>query len=169
MPKASGNLFLGIDPGKEGALVCLSKEGVLAANPMPETDRDIWEWFCNVKHVADKWSRGRIVAAIERVHSMPNQSAQSGFTFGRGYGSLEMALTAASIPYEDVPPKTWMKGLSIPLRKKTESKGQWKGRLRAKAQQLFPELSLWKEPRTKCKQLAIADALLIAEFCRCNF
>ncbi len=58
-----------------------------------------------------------------------------------------------------------MKALGIPSGK-GETKGQKKEKLRAKAQQLFPELPIWKTPKTKGIQLAIADALLIAHYCR---
>jgi hypothetical protein len=79
------------------------------------------------------------------------------FNFGANYGALRMALTAAGIPFEEVVPGVWQRGLNIPPRKKTEGKTAWKNRLKAKAQQLFPSVKI---------TLATADALLIAEFCR---
>ncbi len=151
--------FLGIDPGKFGGLVCLSRSRIITCTPMPETTRDLCSWFQVVCLNPETTT-----AVIERVRSRPCQSSQSGFTSGRGYGRLEAFLTVLDIRTEDVTPQTWMRALSIPPKKKTESKSQWKERLRAKAQQLFPTLDLWEQ--TKGKQLAVADALLIAEFCR---
>ena len=68
-----------------------------------------------------------------------------------------MALTAAGIPFEEVTPVVWQRGLGIPVRKKDESRSQFKGRLKAKAQQLFPQVKV---------TLKTADALLISEYCR---
>lgn len=162
MPKFTpGNpLFIGVDPGKQGGLVCLGNKIIRSATPMPSSERDVWDWF---SHISRHHSP---IAVIERVHAMPKQGVSSTFKFGWGYGGLRMALTAAGIPFEDEPPQTWIRALSIPPKKKTENNSQWKERLRAKAQQLFPTLPLWKEPNSKGKQLAVADALLIAEFCR---
>lgn len=162
MPKAppKSPLFIGVDPGKTGGLVCLSLTGIVSVIQMPLSERDVWNWFFEFAYCPLDF------AVIERVHSMPDQGVSSTFKFGCSYGGLRMALIAAGIPFEDVTPQTWMRALSIPPKKKTESKSQWKERLRAKAQQLFPSLSLWKEPRSRGKQLAVADALLIAEFCR---
>jgi crossover junction endodeoxyribonuclease RuvC len=155
-------VFIGVDPGQQGGLVAICK-GVVGYAPMPETDRDVWEWF-------DEWTAAGLMsvarAVIEKVHSMPKQGIASAFTFGAGYGALRMALTAARIPFEEVTPQAWQKALAIPKCAKTESKPQFKMRLRAKAQQLFPTLPIWSEPKSKGRQLAIADALLIAEFCR---
>lgn len=171
MPKtpSSRPYFIGIDPGKQGGLVCL-RDKIHSITPMPSSERDVWDWFSMVTY-----SCSSAVAVIERVHARPRQGVSSMFKFGCGYGGLRMALIAAGIPFEDVTPQTWLRDLSISPRKKTktvlgvkpkESDRQWKEQLRAKAQQLFPRLSLWKEPKSKGKQLAVADALLIAEFCR---
>lgn len=153
--------WIGIDPGLHGGLVALFSSGKILATAMPSTDREIWVWFNDL-------SDSSIVelACLERVHSMPNQSAQSGFTFGCGFGKIVMALCASSIPYETVTPQSWMKSLGIPSKKKTESKSQWKNRLLKMAQELFPKLPLWDKPKSKGEQLAIADALLIAYACR---
>ena len=68
-----------------------------------------------------------------------------------------MALIAAGIPFEEVIPRTWQKGVGITPRGKGETKTRFKNRLKAKASQLFPKVNV---------TLATADALLIAEFCR---
>ena len=79
------------------------------------------------------------------------------FKFGMSYGGLRMALVAAGIPFTAVTPQKWQKALGIPHRERTESKTQWKQRLKRKAEQLFPNHKL---------TLAISDALLIAHYCR---
>jgi len=143
--------YIGIDPGKTGGLVILPERGdKRIVTRMPVTERDIWNWFADIP-------RAFSYAIIEKVHSQPGNAARAMFTFGWGYGGLRMALTARGIPFEEVLPSVWLRGLDIPKQKKTESRTQFKNRLKAKAQQLFPTVEV---------TLATADALLIAEYCR---
>lgn len=151
--------YVGVDPGQSGGLVIIhdGSYGISStpmthaeAMPMPATERDIWDWF-------EGLDPQQTVAVIEKVHSMPKQGVASTFKFGMGYGGLRMALIAAGIPFEDVTPRVWQKALSILSRKVTETKTQFKNRLKAKAQQLFPSIKV---------TLKTADALLIAEYCK---
>jgi len=75
---------------------------------------------------------------------------KSSFTFGNGFGHLEMALTAAGIPFERVRPQVWQKAMSCMT-------GGDKNVSKRKAQELFPHI--------KCTH-STSDALLIAEFGR---
>ncbi len=156
--KRVGKVYLGIDPGKQGGLALITQSGiVLDSIPMPLTELDLWSWISKKKGVTK--------CVIEKVHAMPNQGVTSMFTFGEGFGRLKMAATAASIPFELVPPRTWQKGLGIKARDtKKESKPQFKERLRTKAQQLFPKLEVWNG--TLGLQRSVCDALLIAEYAR---
>lgn len=159
MPELEFCSYIGIDPGKAGGLACLSR-GAVWTKPMPETDRDLWDWFPTTLRAGEKYR-----AVVERVHSSPQMGVASAFTFGRGYGAILMALTAAGIPFEEVLPKAWMRGMGV-TRKAGWETARWKQRLRAKAQQLYPDLPLWREPRSVGRQLAVADALLIATYCK---
>lgn len=153
MPKRNKPMyeaFIGIDPGQSGGLALLWGEHS-NLTPIPATEADVWMWF------QDMLWRGGCIAVVERVHAFPKQGVSSTFKFGVGYGGLRMALTAAGIPFEDVAPHQWQKALGIPKRKRNETARQWKNRLKAKAQQLFPQENI---------TLATADALLIAEYCR---
>jgi len=152
-----GWCFMGIDPGKSGGVSIISNTEVWTY-VAPSTEKDMWD-------IIEGWDSSA-VAIIEHVTSSPQMGVVSAFTFGMGYGALRMALTASGIPYEPIRPQVWQKALGITPRKKTESKPDFKNRLRAKAQQLFPNLPIWKEPKSKGRQLAICDSLLIAEFCR---
>ena len=154
-PKTSSpSVCIGIDPGKQGGLVCIDGE-VITAISMPTTERDIWEWFSARKNKVKMAYIEQVGGYIEGVSPGPAM-----FNFGWGYGGLRMALTAADIPFETVLPRTWQKGLHIPPRKKKgrkyiETKTQWKNRLKAIAQRLFPKLHL---------TLDTSDALLIAVY-----
>jgi hypothetical protein len=72
---------------------------------------------------------------------------KSAFTFGEGYGRLQMALTALGIPYERIRPAMWQKAMGC------LTKGD-KNVSKSRAQELFPSIKVTH---------AIADALLIAE------
>jgi Holliday junction resolvasome RuvABC endonuclease subunit len=152
--RASSTVYLGIDPGVSGGLAILSSDGTVQVTHMSHTDKDLWEWFARW---APKHPQVSLFAVIEKVASSPQMGVVSAFTFGMGRGKLLMALTAAAIPFEEVTPQSWQKGLGIPKRGKTESKGQFKNRLKQKASQLFPDVSI---------TLATCDALLLAEYVR---
>lgn len=176
------NCFIGIDPGQSGGLVYILS-GWTQARPMPDTDLGISAFFSAVTIHAESENCSRF-AVIEKVTSSPQMGVASAFTFGCGYGKLLMALTQELIQFEEVRPQVWQKALGIPPRKPHDKKkrvknrkgkwvikkyggetdDQWKCRLRRKAQQLFPQLTVWHEP--KYKQLAVADALLIATYCQ---
>jgi len=148
-------MLIGIDPGKSGGIAVLYDSGKIIAEPMPGTLRDIWCAFNEERAV---YGDGEpCFAVIERVHAMPKQGVASTFAFGRGVGHLEMALTAADVPYESVSPRVWQKGLGIQPKPKAWGKTQWKNHLREHAQRLYPEQRI---------TLATADALLLLEYAR---
>lgn len=162
-------IYIGIDPGQNGGLasmlVCETSIDV-GSIPMPSSERDVWQWFRDFQFLWGKSQSVSMTACIEKVHSMPEQGVASSFKFGMGYGFLLGCLTAAGIPFETVTPQLWQKSLSIPPRKKTETQPQFKNRLREHAQRLYPSLEIWSEPRSKGRQLAISDALLICHYCK---
>lgn len=148
------NLFMGCDPGASGAFAILDADGAIVdVTVMPETAKDISEY------VAEFAARLQI-AVLESVHAMPKQGVSSAFKFGRGFGRLEMALIAHGIRFEYATPGKWqqplgcvVKGRSGPAEQKTAKKNHNKSR----AQELFPNQKITH---------AIADSLLIAEYCR---
>lgn len=145
-------IFIGVDPGVSGGLAELGKRGANGIK-MPGTEKDVWEWVQPFMTAPLP-----VFAVIERVGGYVGeaQPGSAAFKFGASYGGLRMALVAAGIPFEEVTPQKWQKEYQL-ARGKGESKTSWKNRLKAKAQQLFPDLVV---------TLATADALLIAEYAR---
>lgn len=147
------SVFIGIDPGESGGIAVIGSSGdVISCVSMPETERDIYE------HLGE--TDPNSFAVIEKVGGFIAGNPAPGsamFKFGRSYGGLRMALVACCIPFEEHTPQAWQKALGITPRNKDESKSQFKTRLKARAQQLFPGAKI---------TLATADAVLIAEFCR---
>ena len=138
--------FIGIDPGTSGGAALLDAAGqyIDAFKFKDMTDHDIAEAF-------REWAGfGDIQCIIEKVHSMPKQGVKSTFTFGRNFGFLVGCLTALKIPFDFVTPNKWQTALQC------QTKGD-KNVTKAKAQRLFPTLKITH---------ALADALLIAVYCR---
>lgn len=151
-----GKFVLGVDPGKLGGFAVLDMEGnVIDIHKMPETPQDILEYlrrFCRTELFGNDY-----VCYMERVGTgMPGQSSKATATFARHNGHLEMALLALGIKTNEVTPAKWMKYYQLG-KSSDYSKTEWKNRLKGKAQQLFPNENV---------TLAIADALLIAEYGR---
>lgn len=137
--------YLGVDPGKSGAISIISPDAVLSYK-LDNTETDVWNWLNENVDLLHS------VATIENVHSMPQQSSQSGFTFGKNFGFLIGILTASSIPYKFVTPQKWQKGMQCLT-------GGDKNVSKAAAQRLWPRVKMTH---------AIADSMLIAEYGRTN-
>lgn len=149
-------ITLGIDPGKSGGIAWIGESGP-CVEKMPDTLQDLWGLIEDIYHSDDLPDMLRIKrgappcrAYVEQVASSPQMGVKSAFTFGNGFGHLEMALTAAGIPFERVRPQVWQKALGC------MSKGD-KNVTKRRAQELFPQLKVTH---------ATADALLIAEYGR---
>jgi Holliday junction resolvasome RuvABC endonuclease subunit len=138
---------IGIDPGKNGAIAWI-QDGKPCVEKMPETLRDLWEVFTSILGGMDYPES--VFAYLEQVHSSPQMGVKSAFTFGQGMGHLEMALTAAGIPFARVRPQAWQKAMGCLT-------GGDKNTTKRRAQELFPSLQITH---------AVADALLIAEYGR---
>jgi crossover junction endodeoxyribonuclease RuvC len=137
--------FIGIDPGVGGGIAVVGKKGnVVSAVKMPETERDVLDV------IRGYGSNAETIGILEHVSASPQMGVVSAFTFGRGYGALRMALTAAGIPFDEVTPQVWQKRLSC------RSHGD-KNVTKRRAQELFPLVKVTH---------ANADALLIAEYGR---
>ena len=147
--------IVGIDPGFSGALAVLDGGEVVAVEDLPVQ---------YVKNTSGKlrgeYVESRLVQLIdlhrishvflEKQGSMPDQSAQSTFSTGFGFGLIRGVLSALRIPYELVHPVTWKKAM-------LEGLGRNKSHSLAKARALFPTADLGRR-----KDAGRAEALLIA-------
>lgn len=148
-------IYVGIDPGVGGGIAFLDDVGAIVyVGKMPETDRDIWD--CLETAGGMRSDPRPMRCAIERVNpgvfGRPGakMGVVSAFTFGGGYRALKMALTGLRIPFDEVLPVKWQTAMQCRTRgDKNVSK--------TRAQQVFPSAKVTH---------AVADALLIAEYCR---
>jgi crossover junction endodeoxyribonuclease RuvC len=139
-------IFIGIDPGKSGALVALRDDGSISSFIKgDETEHDIAFWLR-----ASAAGGNGVVATLERVGAMPGQGVSSTFKFGQSFGFLKGILTALAIPYCEVGPVKWQNAMSCRT-------GGDKNVSKSAAQRLWPDKKITH---------AIADALLIAEYGR---
>ena len=102
---------IGIDPGLSGGIAVFFDDAPFAIYKMPVIKS-------GTKKVLDTHGLVEIlqefdadVAVIEKVHAMPGQGVSSMFNFGMGFGILQGALAALSIPMLFVTPQTWQKGI----------------------------------------------------------
>ena len=139
--------FIGIDPGKGGAIAVINKDGriIATATFSEEAYRDIIS------------ESGKSFAVVEDVHAMPKQGVTSMFNFGYNKGWIMGLLYANSIPTELVSPQKWKKIFSLNGEKQKSIE---------KAKQLFPCISLLATPRCKKAHDGLAEALLMAEYAR---
>lgn len=106
--------FLGIDPGKNGALSLISKDkGRLKIVWQEVNDENAEGVFGQISFAKALAYGGPLKAVLEEVRGRGGPNAKWGasqtFEFGRHYAFLEMALVALSIAYVKVQPQVWMR------------------------------------------------------------
>ena len=141
--------IIGIDPGALGGIAVLDGTSgeLVECVKMPSTPMDILNYLKN-------WN-GCSLCYLEDVgNGMPGQSSKATATFARHNGHLEMALLSLGISTVKVSPAKWQKALGL-SGKKGESKTSHKNRIKAWAQQRFPQQKI---------TLAISDAIAIAVY-----
>lgn len=147
-------LIIGIDPGVSGGIVTIEDGKLVAVIKMPETYPDIYE---TLRDCIYNREAGDVTAYLEDVgQGIPGQSSKATASFARHNGHLEMALYALGIRTEKIKPQKWMKFYSGSIGKSSSyEKREWKNRLKAEAQRLFPaeKVTLWN-----------ADAILLANY-----
>ena len=141
--------YIGIDPGKDGALAILS-EGVLCEAIPYDTQ---------AYKSALSGLPGPSVAVLEHVNAMPGQGVTSMFTFGEGFGYLKGLLEAYGIPYELVRPQKWKKAFGI----------SGKNQSVEVCKRLFPDVNLKKTERCKKDHDGMAEAILMALYAKRRF
>lgn len=143
--------IIAIDPGAQGgvAIFSVDKDRLIEVVKMPDTPQDLLDLISKYQINSKCY--------LEKVGGLPGMGGSSMFNFGKGFGHLEMALLCRKIPTTEVTPQKWQKALQLGT-KGHKSTSQWKNKLKAKAQQLYP-----KVPKIT---LGISDALLILEYAR---
>ena len=154
--------YIGIDPGSSSgciAIIMMNETGNIERNETIEFAKNTTkEWFDRLNYINTCY-QGEIMAILEKVHGMPDMGVTSVSVFMKNVGHIEMALLALGIPFKEVTPQAWMKHYGM-KKEKTESKSQWKQRLRERLQRIMPEFKVTNNT---------ADAMLIAYYGAINF
>ena len=142
--------YIGIDPGKSGAMAIIRPEGHVRVTPF-----DAVEYSKAMALLCHEFED--ITCCVEKVGAMPGQGVVSMFNFGHNLGLIEGLLKAYGISYQLVPPQTWKKEFSL---------SSDKAKSIEVCQNLFPDVSLLPTERSRKPNDGMAEALLLAEYAR---
>lgn len=111
------SIYLGIDPGKDGAVVAINDDGTVAASFMTRRDFTTTigksskrEYLPSRMSYAIKCLGGKHnikLAVVEKQSARPGQGVSSTFSTGFGYGLWVGILATHGIPFVEVRPQTW--------------------------------------------------------------
>lgn len=168
-------MFLGIDPGKDGAISIISGESKSSfLTPKMGKEYDLNEMF-NFINTLVRENPNDIIACLENINSHSCPGRQAVFVMGKGVAYWEMALVANGVPYHMPTPATWQKVAwqGIPVQYKApvdgKKKKDTKNTSMVAAKRLFPDVDFRKSDRCKNMHDGKVDSMLIAEYCRQKF
>jgi len=158
-------IYLGIDPGKQGAACLITRTGELVcARKLPHVGKDLdlvqlSDWLEDMAR-AEGCSPDAVTAAIEALGSRPSpkMGASSAITMGKNWGRLAGWLSGLGCRHDIVQPKRWQSEVC-------PGSGDPKPRSIAACRRLFPALDLTPGRKVKPDD-NLADAALIAEWAR---
>jgi len=157
-------IYIGIDPGKSGAMAVISGPGVEDNGKVLDILNFDLEAYreCLVRTLKLEYSYSNFIfvpykIAIEQVHAMPGQGVTSMFHFGENFGQICGLLTGLGLKYECVTPMKWKKCMGVSSDKQTSIQ---------RALEYFPDAPLMKSKRSRVPDNNRAEALLLALFGR---
>jgi len=116
------NIYVGIDPGKSGAIAWLTDDiddGLQSENTKKLSARAINDIFTIFYETANKEN---VHVCLERVWSFPRDGNKSAFSFGMNYGMWQTLLELHYLPWVSVLPRTWQGHYEIPKMSKKDRK-----------------------------------------------
>lgn len=158
-------IFIGIDPGKLGAIVALDETGkVLLAEMCPligteVDDAGMWQLVARVDAMDDA---GQVIAGLEKGQVRPGEANRASFSFGMNIGLWRMALTGHQSGWRFINAKRWQ-DLTFQGETRPKDKKERKEMIARLAIRRWPEL--YEILKIKARQ-GMADAVWIAEHVR---
>jgi hypothetical protein len=156
-------LYVGIDPGKKGAIAAIDEQGaVVGLAPMPLIAGGRGEFdLVGIREALVGNGSPRFVT-VERLQPLPASMGGSAANFARGLSrGFEWMLVALGVPHQLVAPQTWQKSMHAGTSGKDT-----KQRSIVAAQRLFPRIRLQRSGRSRRNDDGLAEALLLAEYGR---
>lgn len=160
------SFFIGIDIGKNGAVVVQSKSGNVDVHRMPldEDGEFDYEEFCTLLM---KYGRSNSRVLFEDIGSIYGVGKTSYGVLMKQAGAVEMACVALSIPYKKVRPRKWQEEMfkDIPeILQPGTKKRDTKAMALVAARDIFPSMNLNFGGRAKLPHDGLVDALLMSEY-----
>ena len=150
--KSHSKLYVGIDPGKSGAIARFDEDGMRAWK-CPETAS---EMHTLLGLIAGLGSVDNVTIAMEKIWARPNNATRAAFNYGVNYGKWFGVLASYELVPEMILPTHWMKYYDMEKGMEYQDRKKW---LKAKAQELYPDTKV---------TLVNADAILIAHYLKCR-
>jgi hypothetical protein len=155
---------MAIDPGLTGAFAIIDRDSVIV-EPMPNNADgkiDLQELKRLFMHYASSITH----CYIEMSTMRPGQSAQSTFSTGRTFGTLEGMLVCLGIKYTPIQSSVWSKAYDHGVTEKVASKRYplIKKARRGIVAELYPNIDLRRTKNCKNADSGMVDALLLARY-----
>lgn len=144
-------IYIGIDPGKHGAIAYIRNNKVNYFSFSKKSNKDINLYFSELAEMLDD-----MFAYIEQEGAYPGQGVHSVFVFGENYGMLQGFLVAHDIPFGFVHPKRWKNFMGC-IAPKNSTHTEKKNISKSLAQRLYPNIKITHD---------ISEAILLAEYCK---
>lgn len=145
-------IIIAVDPGVNGGIVCWDGEQI-TTQKMPPTDSDVCSFLAEISLKAKEVEMFLEEPPLYAGRNIPGSAIgklmwNTGVLYGASY--------ALGFRIHRIRPAIWMKAHTVGTKGELTST-QWKNKLKAKAQELFPtvDVTLWN-----------ADALLILDAAR---
>lgn len=152
--------IIGIDPGLDGAIACLTDKGI-RLYPMPtiklDKGRQVDAYQLAAALQIEALTGDRCYVILEKVHAMPKQGVTSMFNFGMSYGICLGVIGGLGLSHRLVRPQEWQASIL---------KGYAKGSEEAVAKGLWPNACWLASDKCRKPHSGLIDAALIAEFGR---
>lgn len=142
--------FIGIDPGKSGAIAVIREDGAVDTAVFSE----------EAYRLLIKQYKDESFAVVEQVGFMPKGAKFpmiSMFNFGANFGFIQGLLYAYGVPYQTVRPNIWKKHFNLSKDKELSIQC---------AKRLFPTANLYRTSKCTIAHDGIAEALLMAEYAK---
>lgn len=142
--------IVAIDPGVSGGLAIRDAGGQIELLAMPESLPDL----CGLLRF---WKVGDATLYIEEVPKFVGRNIPSSTTavLFQNVGRIEGIAAALGYSLHRVGPKVWQEPLGLGGKKSCANSSEWKRKLKAKAEELYPTLDV---------TLKTSDALLILHY-----
>ena len=155
-------IYIGVDPGKKGGFAIIT-HGITGKQLVEVFPWDDKEFIHQMRALAeDDYAREvGVIAAVEKVASMPHDSHKAAFNFGHSLGFIEGVLSGCWIGYQLVPPNVWKKSFSLIGKDKQASIEVCRN--------LFPDVDLKRTERCRTESDGKAEALLLCTYAMRHF